>query len=206
MKKIITFLVAISFVFSGCGSKKSVLPDDTLYTNNDSTKDKNTKIIETNSIESKTLSLSANALNEMSLSLGVKPKKLKNDKLYSFVHHWIDVPYLWGGETYSGIDCSALTQQLYQEVYNVDIPRTSDEMFWFEGVKRFKKKKYLKEGDLIFFRINKGKTISHVGVYLQNNKFVASGSSRGVQIEDLNSPYWISTYVASGRVVSLPKE
>ncbi len=206
MKKIITTLFIISFLLSACGSKKSVLPDDTLYKSNKHVDDKNTKNIENYSNTTKIVLGTEKVLAEMSTAIGVKPKKLKNEKLYSFVHYWLDVPYLWGGDTHSGIDCSALTQQLYQEVYQVEIPRTSDQMFWFDGIKRFKKQKYLEEGDLIFFRINKDKTISHVGVYLQNNKFVASGSSGGVQIEDLNNPYWISTYVASGRVVTLPKE
>ena len=57
----------------------------------------------------------------------------------------------------------------------------------------------LKEGDLVFFNTN-GKSISHVGVYLQNNKFVHASSKKGVMISDMNEPYFKETYVSSGRV------
>ena len=57
----------------------------------------------------------------------------------------------------------------------------------------------LKEGDLVFFNTN-GKSISHVGVYLQNHKFVHASSSKGVMISDLNEPYFKKNYVSSGRV------
>jgi len=201
MKKIVVVLIALSFLLGGCRSGKSVIPDNTLYKEQPSTESKATKIIENNPKEVKTLLSSDIAINRMSIYLGVAPEKLANRDLYSFVYSWLDVPYLWGGETRNGIDCSSFVQRLYQKVYHTEIPRTSNQMFWFKDLKRFKKKKYLKEGDLVFFRINKEKTISHVGVYLQNNKFIASGSSNGVHVEDLNDAYWISTYVASGRVI-----
>ena len=57
----------------------------------------------------------------------------------------------------------------------------------------------LKEGDLVFFNTN-GKSISHVGVYLQNNKFVHASTKKGVMVSDMNEPYFKKTYVSSGRV------
>ncbi|MBI3521236.1 MAG: C40 family peptidase, partial [Bacteroidetes bacterium] len=56
----------------------------------------------------------------------------------------------------------------------------------------------LKEGDLVFF-ITNGKTISHVGVYLQNHKFVHASTKKGVMISDMNEPYFKQTYASSGR-------
>ena len=57
----------------------------------------------------------------------------------------------------------------------------------------------LKEGDLVFFNTN-GKSISHVGVYLKNHKFVHASTKKGVMISDMNEPYFKQTYVSSGRV------
>jgi lipoprotein Spr len=57
----------------------------------------------------------------------------------------------------------------------------------------------LQEGDLVFFNIDAGR-ISHVGIYLQNNKFVHASTKRGVVINDLNEPYYKKYFVRSGRV------
>ena len=210
--KIKIYLFLLVLAISSCKVKKSVIPDETLYNNEIALENKSTKkneIAPVNpellTVDEKVSLLSDEASSDVSRYLDVAPERLINEKLYSFVHYWIDVPYLWGGETYSGIDCSSLVQRLYAEVYDVKLPRTSNEMFWFSNVEKFRDKKYLEEGDLIFFRIDKKKTISHVGIYLQNNKFIASGS-KGVQIEDINAPYWISTYASCGRVIVPSKE
>jgi lipoprotein Spr len=56
----------------------------------------------------------------------------------------------------------------------------------------------LKEGDLVFFRIGTSR-ISHVGVYLQNNFFVQSCSSKGVSIAKLTDAYWTKYFAGGGR-------
>ena len=56
----------------------------------------------------------------------------------------------------------------------------------------------LKEGDLVFF--NTGRGISHVGMYMANNKFVHASTSMGVVISSLDEPYWKRRYVKSGRL------
>jgi lipoprotein Spr len=56
----------------------------------------------------------------------------------------------------------------------------------------------LKEGDLIFFNTHGG--ISHVGVYLQNNKFVHASTSGGVMISDIFDEYWVRRFVGVGRL------
>lgn len=131
--------------------------------------------------------------------LGIAPEKIRNIKLYKFIDEWLNTPYLWGGTDKRGIDCSAFIQRLLSEVYNVQIPRTSEAQFFAKLTDRFTMSSYAYEGDLVFFRTMKGKYISHVGLYLDNNKFVNS-CSKGVTIEDLNSPYWKKKYVAAGRI------
>ncbi|MTI31964.1 C40 family peptidase, partial [Xanthovirga aplysinae] len=136
--------------------------------------------------------------------LGLHPEDLKNEKLYFFIETWLGVPYKYGGIDKSGIDCSALVQTLFYEVYDREIPRTSLEMFQSELFDRFTGKKYLREGDLVFFRMSPDDVVSHVGIYLQNGKFLNAATSTGVEIADLNSIYYITRYYSSGRIKPLP--
>jgi lipoprotein Spr len=57
----------------------------------------------------------------------------------------------------------------------------------------------LKEGDLVFFKTY-SRGVSHVGIYIANNKFVHASSSEGVTISDLNDAYWQPRYIGAGRV------
>jgi lipoprotein Spr len=58
----------------------------------------------------------------------------------------------------------------------------------------------LKEGDLLFFNTRSG--VSHVGIYLQNNKFVHASVS-GVMISDMFEPYYVKHFIAAGRVTNM---
>jgi lipoprotein Spr len=75
------------------------------------------------------------------------------------------------------------------------LPRTSREQAAY--CKEIQKEE-LKEGDLVFF--NTGRGISHVGLYMANNKFVHASTSMGVVISSLDEPYWKRRYVKSGRL------
>lgn len=68
----------------------------------------------------------------------------------------------------------------------------------FTQVKRLGLKD-LREGDLVFFRIHH-RRISHVGIYLENDKFVHASTSAGVMISDLNEPYWKRYFAGAGRL------
>jgi lipoprotein Spr len=132
--------------------------------------------------------------------LGVVPDSIRNQKLYMFIDDWINTPYKWGGADKGGIDCSAFIQKLFQDVYNINIPRTSVDQFFTQDVDRFRSVKFLSEGDLVFFRTEDDKLISHVGVYLKNYMFVNSATSKGVSIANLRDDYWKRNYVACGRL------
>jgi len=84
-----------------------------------------------------------------------------------------------------------------RNVYNVDLNRTAQEQF--DNSQPIEMQD-LKEGDLVFFQTS-GRKISHVGIYLLNNKFAHASSSQGVGISDLNDPYWRSRYRGAGRVM-----
>ncbi|MCY7361283.1 MAG: NlpC/P60 family protein, partial [Ignavibacteria bacterium] len=93
---------------------------------------------------------------------------LQNLLLLKFIDEWYGVPYKYAGDCKDGIDCSGFTCALINNVYNKNIDGTSARL---HELSKPIKKDDLKEGDLVFFKINKGK-ISHVGVYLYNNYFI----------------------------------
>jgi lipoprotein Spr len=137
------------------------------------------------------------AKDYLSQIMGVALSATSNMKLFHFVYDWIGTPYRFGGGSRRGIDCSAFTKELYSEVFNLDIRRNSRDIFsMVSPVKRDD----LKEGDLVFFKIH-SRRISHVGVYLGNNRF-AHASSRGVAINSLDDAYYSRYFYRGGRLLS----
>lgn len=127
--------------------------------------------------------------------LDVEVEQMTNKKLVEYIHQWWSVPYRIGGSSMSGIDCSNFVKGLTNYAYGLDLPRTSREQAAFCSEIN---KEELKEGDLVFF--NTGRGISHVGLYMANNKFVHASTSMGVVISSLDEPYWKRRYVKSGRI------
>lgn len=132
--------------------------------------------------------------------IGVEKEEILDGKLYKFIKEWEGTNYVYGGETKFGVDCSSLMQHLFRKVYGYNLPRTAAEMGFDKNIEQFKSRKHLKEGDLVFFRITDEKIISHVGIYLKNNKFFNANLTGGASISDLNSAYWKKFYVVSGRL------
>lgn len=127
--------------------------------------------------------------------MAVDPRHIRDTALYAFIERWYGTPYQYGGNGFSGVDCSGLVQQLYQWVYGIQLPRTSAAQF--QESKHFIQEKKLQEGDLVFFQ-TVGDKVSHVGVYLQNGYFVHSSVS-GVVINNLQEEFWQRCFVAGGR-------
>lgn len=127
------------------------------------------------------------------------PVEMINDaKLIETIDSWFGVRYKYGGETRKGVDCSAFTQAFMLAYYDKELPRNSEEQYL--DCKHIKKKK-LRQGDLVFFKTRGAKGgISHVGVYLCNNKFVHASTSSGVMISDLDEDYFAKRYAGGGRV------
>ena len=122
-------------------------------------------------------------------------ESMTNEKLISFLEDWYGTPYQFGGDTKKGIDCSAFTCRLMDSVYNITLPRTAKNQYNSSTKVR---KQDLKQGDLVFFNTTGG--ISHVGVYLGNNKFVHASASSGVMISDLDEAYFKRRYIGAARV------
>ena len=136
-------------------------------------------------------------------TLDVELDKDDNKKLYQELKGWLGTPYLYGGNTKSGVDCSGLVCQVYKKVYKINLERNSAKIF--EKNCTLIDVDDMREGDLLFFHTTKkpGTNITHVGIYLKDNKFVHASSSKGVMVSDITQNYWIDHFVAVGRVVSM---
>lgn len=131
----------------------------------------------------------------------MSPKQSSN--VLSRAVNVLGTPYVWGGSNpKKGFDCSGLVKYAFNDVADVDLPRTSNAMAQGHGVKVAKGD--LKPGDLIFFNI-KSRQVNHVAIYLGNDRFIhAPRRGKRVSIDNLSKPYWQKHYVVAKRV--LPKD
>jgi len=126
--------------------------------------------------------------------MGVALSATSNLKLYQFVYDWIGTPYRLGGGTKKGIDCSGFAFQLYNKVFSTLIGNNSRNIF---SMVNPISKSELKEGDLVFFKI-KSRSITHVGIYLGNNRFAHASTSNGVTLSSLEEPYYKRYFYKGG--------
>ena len=129
--------------------------------------------------------------------MGVNKSDIQNGRLYAFIDQWMGTPYKFGGEDNNGIDCSGLVQLLEQQVYGINIPRSTGDQITV--IKR-KYENELAEGDLVFFDFD-GRKFSHVGVYLQNGFVLHASSTRGVVIVQLHDPSMYKHFSRAGSVI-----
>lgn len=126
---------------------------------------------------------------------GLHPDSANDPNLFYLVHDWIGTKYKYAGKSKSGIDCSGFVCEMYKNVYRVVLSGGSKDLYpLMDTVPRDS----LQEGDILFFKIRKGQ-ISHVGIYLGNNKFAHASVHRGVVINDLSEEYYRKYYFRAGR-------
>lgn len=137
------------------------------------------------------------ALARASVQLGMDIGPKDNHRLYLTAAEWIGTPYRNGGHTKRGTDCSGLTGEIYRKVYRVRLPRSTGEQL---AACRKVARRGLKEGDLVFFHNGKSrKKVTHVGIYLKDDKFVHASTSRGVIVSSLDENYWRRCWMRGGR-------
>lgn len=106
-----------------------------------------------------------------------------------------------GTSVQSGFDCSGFVGFLYKQELGIQLPRSTREMITLDAPKVARSE--LEPGDIIFFN-NRGRgRVSHAGIYLGDNQFIHSSSSRsgGVRVDSLADRYWNSSYMLAKRVL-----
>lgn len=117
------------------------------------------------------------------------------DQIVQTARRLIDLPYRWGGTSMeTGFDCSGLTMTVYQ-LNGMNLPRTSDEQFQTGNPVSIGE---LDKGDLLFFATGWGDTVSHVGIYIGEGRFIhAPGQGKTVRIASLDSKYHRRCFVGA---------
>lgn len=115
------------------------------------------------------------------------------DALIAEAMKYIGVPYVWGGSTPKGFDCSGFLNYTFGKV-GISIPRTV-ETIWAATTSVSAPQK----GDIVFYTTYKAGP-SHAGIYVGDNKFLHAGTSTGVTITDMNNPYWKARYLGAKKV------
>lgn len=135
-----------------------------------------------------------------SIKMDVAVEEITNISLLQKIDDWWGTPYCLGGSSKNCVDCSFFTLDVMKQIYNVDLKRTAAQQYEQSSKIEWAD---LKEGDLIFFKTEGRRNISHVGIYMTNNKFAHASTSQGVTISDLADPYWQRRLYSLGRVAPL---
>ena len=110
---------------------------------------------------------------------------------------YLGAPYLAGGASPSGFDCSGFTYYVLLSLGFTPHRTPADQ--YKQG--KFVDKSNLQIGDIVFFANTYGSGISHVGIYIGDGKFIHASSSKGVTISNLSSSYYTSHYYGARRVL-----
>ena len=138
----------------------------------------------------KSHNLSKFASRILSRTAGVA-KGLTRDAL-----RFLGVPYVFGGTSTGGFDCSGYVQHVFAMV-GLHIPRTADAQY-YAGARITGG---MAPGDLVFFQTY-APGPSHVGIYLGNGRFAHASSSHGVMVSSLSDSYWSARYIGAKRLAS----
>ncbi len=122
----------------------------------------------------------------------------ERDKMLMEIIKYLDTPYKYGGNTKSGIDCSAFTKTVYQKSLSIDLERSAREQY-HEG-EPVSNIDNLQFGDLVFFNTRRGVKPGHVGIYLGDHLFAHASTKNGVTVSSLDETYYSKRYMGGRRI------
>lgn len=197
-KKHLTLPLFLFFV--GCQSKSDVYVQNTLYKNNPDVKiqSNNLEVEKTEPVVTYEPIITPEEykrLIQADETLSENDVKDMNQEIMDFYNEWKNVKYRFGGNSKKGIDCSAFTQRIYKEKFDIKIPRSTRTQV---KVGKEVKRSDLELGDLIFFKT--GKIDRHVGVYMGNGDFMHA-SIKGVKFSKVDKPFYKKAYWTSRRII-----
>lgn len=115
--------------------------------------------------------------------------------LYAQYNEWKTVKYKPGGLSKGGVDCSGLVYLTFDARLGIKLPRSTDAQV---NTGPTIATRDLVPGDLVFFKT--GKNTRHVGIYIEDGKFLHASTEKGVMISRLDDEYWARTYWKSIRI------
>lgn len=141
----------------------------------------------------------------LTLSANEPPAELTRNTFVSKSKEFLGVPYVWGGTTKKGVDCSGFIYTSAKTSVGISLPRTSAAMYSFaDAIADIERE----PGDLLFFKTDTGNKITHVAIYLGDNKFIhaaSGGTKTGVIISSLTENYWRKAYASAGQIIPSAK-
>lgn len=142
---------------------------------------------------------------ELAAFAGNKPYQLPvlADSILERGMSLIGTRYRFGGTSEAGFDCSGFIGYLFREEAGMNLPRSTREMINVNAP--LVARNNLKPGDLLFFSTSGRGRVSHAGIYLGDNQFIHSSSSRsgGVRVDSLDDRYWSRTFIEAKRALAL---
>jgi cell wall-associated NlpC family hydrolase len=123
---------------------------------------------------------------------------LSMDELLTYAKSFLEIKYVYGGDSPLGFDCSGFTMYVFAK-FGMSLPHEAD--LQIAAGTEVPDKEELLPGDLVFFKTEGSAIVNHVGIYVGDNRFIGASSGYGaVRISPLDSGYYFDCYVGGRRL------